>query len=97
MRVDATPFVSLRYVIHVTKHRPDQLWINDCAKMVEVSLVGYAVSGAFLSMSYFDLFYHLVAITVLLKVFVRRSVAVAAAAAAGAGGLEPVPAQVTGG
>jgi hypothetical protein len=46
-------------------------------------------------MSYFDLFYHLVAITVLLKVFVRRSAAVAAAA--GAGGLEPVPAQVTGG
>ena len=91
----ASTFVSLRYVIHVTKHRPDQLWINDCAKMVEVSLVGYAVSGAFLSMSYFDLFYHLVAITVLLKVFVRRSVAVVAAA--GAGGLEPVPAQVTGG
>jgi len=91
----ASTFVSLRYVIHVTKHRPDQLWINDCAKMVEVSLVGYAVSGAFLSMSYFDLFYHLVAITVLLKVFVRRSAAVAAAA--GAGGLEPVPAQVTGG
>ena len=90
----ASTFVSLRYVIHVTKHRPDQLWINDCAKMVEVSLVGYAVSGAFLSMSYFDLFYHLVAITVLLKVFVRRSAAVAAA---GAGGLEPVPAQVTGG
>jgi probable O-glycosylation ligase (exosortase A-associated) len=91
----ASTFVSLRYVIHVTKNRPDQLWINDCAKMVEVSLVGYAVSGAFLSMSYFDLFYHLVAITVLLKVFVRRSAAVAAAA--GAGGLEPVPAQVTGG
>jgi len=91
----ASTFVSLRYVIHVTKNRPDQLWINDCAKMVEVSLVGYAVSGAFLSMSYFDLFYHLVAITVLLKVFVRRSAAVAPAA--GAGGLEPVPAQVAGG
>jgi hypothetical protein len=65
----------LRYVIHVTKGRPDQEWINDCAKMVEVSLAGYATSGAFLSMSYFDLFYHLVAITVLLKLFVRRAAA----------------------
>jgi probable O-glycosylation ligase (exosortase A-associated) len=66
-------FLSLRYVIYVTRGRPDQEWIRNCAKMVEVSLAGYAVSGAFLSMSYFDLFYHLVAITVLLKVFVARS------------------------
>jgi probable O-glycosylation ligase (exosortase A-associated) len=71
----ASTFLSLRYVIHVTKGRPDQEWINDCAKMVEVSLAGYATSGAFLSMSYFDLFYHLVAITVLLKLFVRRAAA----------------------
>ena len=69
----ASTFVSLRYIVHVTRNRPDQQWINDCAKMVEVSLAGYAVSGAFLSMSYFDLFYHLVAITVLLKVFVARA------------------------
>src|SRR6266849_5995980 len=75
----ASTFVSLRYVVHVTRNRPDQQWINDCAKMVEVSLAGYAVSGAFLSMSYFDLFYHLVAITVLLKVFVARAPAEAPA------------------
>jgi probable O-glycosylation ligase (exosortase A-associated) len=75
----ASTFVSLRYIVHVTRNRPDQQWINDCAKMVEVSLAGYAVSGAFLSMSYFDLFYHLVAITVLLKVFVARAAAEAPA------------------
>lgn len=88
----ASTFVSLRYLVHVTKNRPDQLWINDCAKMIEVSLVGYAVSGAFLSMSYFDLFYHLVAITVLLKVFVARS---AAAVPAPGTGVAPAPAPVT--
>jgi len=66
-------FVSLRYIIHVTRDRADQEWINDCAKMLEISLAGYAVSGAFLSMSYFDLFYHVVVITVLLKVLVARA------------------------
>jgi len=82
-------FVSLRYLVHVTRDRADQLWINDCAKMVEISLAGYAVSGAFLSMSYFDLFYHLVVITVLLKVFVAR----AAAEAPAPSGAEIVPVQ----
>jgi probable O-glycosylation ligase (exosortase A-associated) len=75
----ASTFVSLRYIVHVTRNRPDQQWINDCAKMVEISLAAYAVSGAFLSMSYFDLFYHLVVITVLLKVFVARAAAEAPA------------------
>jgi len=81
-------FVSLRYIVHVTRDRADQQWINDCAKMVEISLAAYAVSGAFLSMSYFDLFYHLVVITVLLKVFVARAPAAAAPPTA-----EMVPAQ----
>jgi hypothetical protein len=39
--------------------------------MLEVSVLAYAVSGAFLSMSYFDLFYHQVVITVILKTLVK--------------------------
>jgi hypothetical protein len=35
--------------------------------MLETSLLAYLVSGAFLSMSYFDLFYHIVAISIILK------------------------------
>ncbi|MGH9891843.1 MAG: putative O-glycosylation ligase, exosortase A system-associated, partial [bacterium] len=66
--------VSLRGLILSTRDRPDQQWITDCARMLEVSLAAYLVSGVFLSMSYFDLFYHLVAITVLLKVFARQPV-----------------------
>ena len=42
----------------------------NAAQMIEVSIIGYLVCGAFLSMSYFDLFFHLVAITVILKVLV---------------------------
>ena len=58
---------------------------TDCAQMIEVSLIGFLVCGAFLSMSYFDLFYHLVAITVILKVLVRQ----APAHARGRGGACP--------
>ena len=88
----ASTFVSLRYIIRVTRGRPEQEWINDCAKMVEVSLAAYAVSGAFLSMSYFDLFYHLVVITVLLKVFVARA-GTAATPAPATAELSPLPGQ----
>ena len=40
--------------------------------MVLASLVAYAISGAFLTQAYWDLFYHLVAFVVMLKVIARR-------------------------
>lgn len=70
-------FVSLRGLMRTTRNQPDKKWIGECAKMLEVSLTAYAVSGAFLSMSYFDLFYHLVAITVLLKLLAAAPAAAA--------------------
>jgi uncharacterized membrane protein len=42
--------------------------------MTQVSLVGYAVSGAFLGLAYFDLFYVLVVIVVVLHDTVREVV-----------------------
>lgn len=53
-------------VIRRAKNNPDLRWESDLASMVQVSLIGYAVSGAFLGLSYFDYYYHLVAITVIL-------------------------------
>jgi probable O-glycosylation ligase (exosortase A-associated) len=63
--------VSLRRLIWQTRKIAEQQWICNCAQMVEVSLIAYIVSGTFLSMSYFDLFYHLVAITVILKTLAK--------------------------
>lgn len=37
------------------------------ASMLEIGLIGYAVSGAFLEHASFDLFYHFVALTIVLK------------------------------
>ena len=47
-------------------------WIVDLAGMLQVSMVGYAVSGAFLGLAYFDLYYHLIALVVLIKVQVQQ-------------------------
>jgi hypothetical protein len=84
--------LSLRRLVRRRPDHPGKAWIPECARMVEASLVGYLIAGAFLSMSYFDLFYGLVALTVLLKVLAAQPVpaeqAIAAAAAPA-----PVPAR----
>lgn len=49
---------------------PELQWAGDLASMVQASLVGYAVGGLFLGLAYFDLYYHLLAIVVVLKVIV---------------------------
>ena len=42
--------------------------------MVQLSMVGYAVSGAFLSLGFFDLYYALVAVTAVTQVVVRKEI-----------------------
>jgi len=46
--------------------------INNLMRMVQVSIIGYAVSGAFLGLAYFDLYYHLVAFVVISKGIVNE-------------------------
>lgn len=50
--------------------RPDLKWAADLSKMMQVSMVGYAAAGAFLNLSTFDLFYHVLAIIVMARVIV---------------------------
>jgi probable O-glycosylation ligase (exosortase A-associated) len=47
--------------------RPEAKWLINYCQMIEASLMGYIVSGSFLSQSYWDLFYHLVVFVILLK------------------------------
>jgi hypothetical protein len=58
---------TLRRVVRTADKDASLTWIANCGRALEVGLVGYLVSGMFLSMSYFDLFYHFVAIAVVLK------------------------------
>lgn len=45
--------------------RPETAWLVPLGAMVQVSLAGYAVGGAFLSLSYYDLPYNLLVLVVL--------------------------------
>lgn len=54
-------------IIKFCKDQPDLHWARDLAAMCQVSLVGYAVGGAFLSLAYFDLLYDILIIVVLLE------------------------------
>ena len=47
-------------------------WVPALMPMVQVSLIGYAVGGAFLSLAYFDLPYYIVAFVVLVDASVRE-------------------------
>lgn len=54
------------------KFAQTSLWILDYARAVQISLLGYAVGGAFLGAAYWDYFYQLVSLCVLMKVFLYR-------------------------
>ena len=49
------------------KGEPEMKWAADLASMTQVSLIGYVVGGAFLSLAYYDLYYNLIAILVILE------------------------------
>jgi probable O-glycosylation ligase (exosortase A-associated) len=48
-------------------NHPQTLWCAEMGSMIQVSLLGYFVGGAFLSLAYFDLPYNLVVMVVLAK------------------------------
>lgn len=51
-------FTFAARVRRLAKDVPDGQWLHALASMVQVSLVGFAVGGAFLSLAYFDLPYN---------------------------------------
>ncbi len=84
-------FVDLASVIRRTRGDPSREWMERLAQMLQVSLVAYVVNGLFLSLSYFDLFYYLVAVTMILEVLARQpSPARAGQATTGVGRIELV-------
>ena len=53
--------------VHRARDDPDLLDCRDLARMLQVSVIGYAVSGAFLGLAYFDFYYNLVVLAVLTR------------------------------
>jgi putative inorganic carbon (HCO3(-)) transporter len=47
--------------------QPELEWAENLARMCQVCIIGYAVSGSFLSLAYFDLYYDIIIILVCLE------------------------------
>jgi len=52
--------------------KPETQWLSDLGSMLQVSLAGYAVGGAFLSLSYWDLPYNLLVLAVVGRRWLAR-------------------------
>jgi probable O-glycosylation ligase (exosortase A-associated) len=73
---------TCRRVAELTRNRPEVAWAKNLCGMAQVSLIGYAISGAFLGLAYFDLVYCLIAICVLTRLVVERELAEGSVSAA---------------
>jgi putative inorganic carbon (HCO3(-)) transporter len=56
-------------IIKFCGNAPELKWASDLAKMIQVCVIGYAVSGTFLSLAYFDLYYDFIVILVAMEKF----------------------------
>lgn len=66
------------WIIRHTRQRKGYEWASDLCRMIKVSLVGYAIGGAFLDLAYYDVPYYLLAVIVLTRVLVEKEIANAA-------------------
>ncbi|WP_426116193.1 putative O-glycosylation ligase, exosortase A system-associated [Massilia sp. PWRC2] len=60
------------WLISKTRLDPEMKWAADLATMCQVSLLGFAVGGAFLSLAYFDVPYYVMAALVAARVLVEK-------------------------
>jgi len=60
------------WIISRSGSREELGWASDLARMIQVSLVGFFVAGAFLSLAYYDLPYNLLVAVVLTRVLVEK-------------------------
>lgn len=67
LAVGVGAFLATLQVRRKSKRQPESLWAFELAGMVQVSMIGYAVGGAFLSLTYLDLAYNIAVIIVACK------------------------------
>jgi probable O-glycosylation ligase (exosortase A-associated) len=88
-------FHSLRQLRRLGKTNEDFRWVANYAHMIQASLIAYLVTGAFLSVAYFDLSYQLYIMVGLLKGLVSQQMATAAEGAAAPAAIAPSAAVAT--
>lgn len=81
LTICATAFLSCSWVNFKTRRREDLRWLNELSRMTQVSLVGFGSGGAFINVAHYDLFWHILAIVVILRVLAERALRTEPAAA----------------
>jgi len=71
LSIGVLTFFSIRWIVVNTRGSPHLEWCRDLALMVFASLIGYVVGGQFVGLAYFDLPYHLIAIVVILREYIK--------------------------
>jgi len=72
LSIGVLTWLTCRKLIKIGRATPGDKWAADLGAMVQVSMVGFGVGGAFLSLAWYDLPYYLMAIAVLALDVVRR-------------------------
>ncbi len=67
--------ISLTRLNIITRRFPEMAWVKNYTTMLRASLIAYAAGTVFLGLSYWDIFYHLVFISVLVKKFAQDEMA----------------------
>jgi putative inorganic carbon (hco3(-)) transporter len=67
LSLGALSFWNAARLRKVALAKPETAWLHDLSGMIQVSMVGYAVGGAFLSLTYFDLPYNVLVVLVASK------------------------------
>jgi putative inorganic carbon (HCO3(-)) transporter len=70
----AATILTAGSIIRLSRGRADLDWARNLAAMLQVSLIGYAAAGAFLNLGFFDLYYAIIALVVVLKALVLKEV-----------------------
>lgn len=65
---------QLGYIIAITRDDPDRGDFHFLARMLKISMIAFLSGGAFLSLAYFDLAWHIMAITVAMTQLLRNQV-----------------------
>jgi probable O-glycosylation ligase (exosortase A-associated) len=73
MALMISSLASLRRIRLYARSHPEQYWMHECADALQGALIAFIVVGTFLDAAYFDMYYFLVAIVIIMKEIVRRN------------------------
>jgi putative inorganic carbon (HCO3(-)) transporter len=68
-------FMTLLWIKRVARYYPQIAWMENYGSLLFVSFCAFVVTGTFLDFAYFDLFFQLIGLTVILKILVLKELA----------------------